>query len=307
MAVLLSLLAFGCAERFVPSRLWHRSGVKSLVLLVAYGCSWVRAPKNESWVIDRFSAAAGHVMVRTAANHLPGPGEPIDFDHPPFITQSFGPDGRIVRYYNFDVQSDRPATLWRFTHRGSREAIVNQLDVVDRIPGDDGYSDFWRIAWVEVPDDFVPGSITSAAQVREHGFEIVPDPSIVTCPIVPRGSTAREAPDAATQLWYRGAKVTCLAFGEPLHERDGRVPTSPIYVTFAGDGPESGFRHETGLVQTHNVVFSVPGDVDYSPLWDVHIYDHAAFDQVHDEATALRAPLVKHGPLVNCPIVYVAH
>ena len=242
-------------------------------------------------------------MVRASENHLPGPDQPIDFDHPPFVTQSFGPDGRVVRYYNFDVQPDTPATLWRFTRAGTHEPLAGQLDVVDRIPGDDGYTDFWRIAWVEVPADFVPGSITSASTIRERGYPIAPDPSIVDCPIVPRGSTAREG-GTPTELWYRGAKLTCFGFGE-LHEQAGRVPTSPIYVTFAGGGPESGFRHETATPrQTHNVVFSVPGDVDYSPLWAVHIYDHAAFDQVHDEATALRAPLVKDGPLVNCPIVY---
>ena len=90
------------------------------------------------------------------------------------------------------------------------------------------------------------------------------------------------------------------------------MPTSPIYVTFARNpgtpdgGPASGFRKVATTPQTHNVVFSVPGDVDYSPLWAVHIYDRAAFDSVHDAETALRAPLLEgHGPLVNCPIVYV--
>jgi hypothetical protein len=280
--------------------------VKWLSLVVACGCSGA-APRGpggaEAPVIDRFSAAAAHLMVRTAANHLPGPDQPIDFDHPPFVTQSFGPDGAVVRYYNLDVQPERHATLWRFTRAGTHERLAGQLDVVDRIPGDAGYTDFWRIAWVEVPADFVPGSITAAAQIRERGFPIAADPAIVDCPIVPRGSTAREG-GVPTELWYRGAKVMCLGFGEPLHEQDGRVPTSPIYVTF---GHDEAFEHEPGTpAQTHNVVFSVPGDADYSPLWAVHVYDRAAFAQVHDEATALRAPVVKEAPPVNCPIVYVA-
>jgi len=289
-----------------------------LVLLTASACSRapVHVPTRESVEIDRFSAEAAHLMVRTAANHLPRANEPIDFDQPPFITQSFGPDGAIVRYYNFDVQADHPPTLWRITRTGTREPLAGQLDVVDRIPGDTGYSDFWRIAWVEVPPDFVPGSITSARQVREGGFTVAPDPRILDCPIVPRGSTAREGHGVAaavpTEVWYRGARVSCLSFGEPLHDQDGRVPTSPIYVTFArnpgtpGGGPASGFGREARMPnQTHNVVFSVPGDADYSPLWAVHIYDRSAFDQVHDAASALRAPGVTNGPLVNCPIVYV--
>ncbi|MEO8554948.1 MAG: hypothetical protein ABI678_33445 [Kofleriaceae bacterium] len=288
--------------------------MRCFALVAATACTSapLHAPSPALPVIDRFSAAAAHLMVRTPANHLPGPGAPIAFDHPPFITQSFGPDGAVVRYYNFDVQPDTPATLWRITRAGRREPLAGQLDIVDRIPGDPGYSDFWRIAWVSVPADVAPGSITSAAQIRERGYPIAPDSRVLDCPIVPRGSTAREGA-VPTELWYRGAQVACLSFGEPLQVRDGRVPTSPIYVTFArnpgtaGGGPPSGFRQETEMpTQTHNVVLSVPGDADYSPLWAVHVYDRAAFDQVHDAATALAAPLVTTAPAVNCPIVYVA-
>lgn len=271
------------------------------LLVLATACS-VRAPASERPVIDRFSASAAHLMVRTADNHFPGPDQPIDFDHPPFVTQSFGPDGRVVRYYNFDVQPDMPMTRWRLVRAGTRAAI--QPDIIDRIPGDPGYSDFSRTAWVEVPAEVAPGAITSAQQIRERGFPIAPDRTIVDCPVVPAGSIAREGPPPI-EVWYRHTKVTCFPFGDPLLEEAGLVPTSPIYVTFAGTGPESGFRKQ-GPTQTHNVVFSVPGDADYSPLWAVHVYDRAAFDSVHDEATALAAPLVKTAPAVNCPIVFVA-
>ncbi|HEX4455768.1 MAG TPA: hypothetical protein VH143_33135 [Kofleriaceae bacterium] len=253
-------------------------------------------------------------MVRTGANGLPGPDQPIDLDRAPFITQGIGPDGSIVRYYNFDIQADTPATRYRLTHAGARAAIPGELDFVDLIPGDARYSDFWRIAWVEVPADFIVGSITSVEQLRARGFPIGPDPTIIDCPIVPRGSTAREAHGVAaavaSELWYRGARVSCLDFGDLAVDANGHVPTSPIYVTFARNppegGPASGFRTEITTPQTHNVVMSVPGDVDYSPLWAVHIYDRAAFDRVHDAASALAAPLLEpHGPLVNCPVVYI--
>src|SRR5262245_26521077 len=72
-----------------------------------------RAPEHApAPVIDRFSARAGHLMVRDRRPDLPGPDRPIDLDRPPFITQGLGPNGAPVRYYNFDVQSDRPATLY---------------------------------------------------------------------------------------------------------------------------------------------------------------------------------------------------
>jgi hypothetical protein len=264
-----------------------------------------QAPRAPVPVIDRFSARAGHLMVRDQRRELPGPGQPIDLDRPPFLTQGLGPDGAPVRYYNFDVQSAVPATLYRFTRAGTREPVAGQLDVVDVLPGAPGYSDFWRIAWVEVPATFVPGSITSAAQARELHASV--SGSAIDCPIVPRGSTAREAhgvpPAEPVELWYRGERVTCLRFGAELALDGDRVPTSPIYVTFGSEPPV--FRTEPGTPQTHNVVLSLPGDLDYSPLWDVHIYDRSAFDRVRDANSALAAPVVEHGPLVNCPIVSI--
>jgi hypothetical protein len=267
-------------------------------LFAAAACGQPASPRVEPPVIDRFSAAAGHLMVRSAQNHLPGPDQPIDMDHAPFITRGLGPDGAHVRYYNFDIQSLVPAPRFRFTHAGKHEAIAGQPDVIDVIPGERGYNDFFGIVWVEVPASFEPGSITAAAQIR--GLHAEASREAVNCPVVPRGTTAREGHPVTDELWYRGAHVQCLRFGGSLELASDHVPTSPIYVTFAA---ETQFATEDGTPQTHNVVLSVPGDTDYSPLWDVHIYDRAAFDRVHDAATAVAAPLVKQGPLVNCPIV----
>ncbi len=278
--------------------------IRFLFASALVACGTPRSPHGARPVIDRFSARAGHLMVRDKQPTLPGPDQPIDLDRPPFITQGLGPDGVPVRYYNFDIQPQVPATLYRVTHAGEHVAIAGQLDIVDAIPGDATYSDFWRIAWVDVPASFVPGSLTSAAQVRD--LPVTASTSVIDCPIVPRGSTAREGhgvtPPTTVELGYRGTRVTCLLFAGELGLDGERVPTSPIYVTF---GNEDAFRTEPRTPQTHNVVMSLPGDVDYSPLWDVHIYDPAAFDRVHDANSALAAPLVKHGPLVNCPIVSI--
>jgi hypothetical protein len=275
-----------------------------LVWIACFGCSAApRSPTPTSaTAIDRFSAEAGHLMVRGGKHAFPAPGAPINFDQPPFITQALGPDGNVVRYYNFDVQRDVPATLYRPTRVGVHEALAGQLDIVDDLPGDPTYSDFFRIAWVEVPDSFVPGSAHALADLAK--FPNVLDTKIINCPVVPHGSTASEgegvAPAVPTQLFYRGATIDCLRFGDPLNGE--KVPTSPIYVTF---GHEAGFKTEGATPQTHNVVLSVPGDAEYSPLWDVHIYDERAFDRVHDAASAQKARIVKAGPLVNCPIVTV--
>jgi hypothetical protein len=287
--------------------------VRGIAIVVAVGASAcgpgarVAAPRGDGApVIDRFSARAGHLMRRDANPALPGPDQPIDFTRAPFLTQGLGPDGAVVRYVNLDVQPDAPAILYRFVRAGTHDPIAGQDDVVDVIPGDDGYSDFWRIAYVDVPDGFVAGSIASAGELRARGLRATPSADVIDCAVVPRGTRAPEtrgvAPVEVHGLRYRGAAIACLRFGAPLALDGGRVPTSPIFVTFARPAV---FRTEPGAAaQTHNVVMSVPGDVDYSPLWAVHVYDPAAFDRVRDAETASRAPLVDpNGPHVNCPIV----
>lgn len=90
------------------------------------------------------------------------------------------------------------------------------------------------------------------------------------------------------------------------------VPLSDILVTFTinrnqeGGCPPSGFVTEPGTAQTHNVVETLPDDDDYSPLWDVDVYDNGSFADVHDFATAMAANVLAEGvALVNCPVVDV--
>src|SRR6185503_5860384 len=121
-----------------------------------------------------------------------------------------------------------------------------------------------------------------------------------------------ESPEL-TRGWYRDQVVYYFNFFEAdLAPAAGKVPTSPIYVTFnknpgdPGGGPASGFVTETGTAQTHNVPATLPGDPGYSPLWGVHIYDNAGFAYVMNLDTASAATILEpNGPTVNCPIVSV--
>src|SRR5262245_54688144 len=69
-------------------------------------------------LVDRFSAEAGMLQVRSASNGLPAAGAPVDFDREPFITRGLGPSGERVAYYNFDVKSDAPAPLYWLVRDG---------------------------------------------------------------------------------------------------------------------------------------------------------------------------------------------
>jgi hypothetical protein len=201
--------------------------------------------------------------------------------------------------------------------------VEGQLNLIDVVPGDDGYSDFWHVHKVTVPDDYVANTVTSVAEMMDSGFAIERTDLVVNCPVVPEGSTASKryggGASGLVRGWYKDQVVSYFDFSEKMLTVDlpatghPEAPISPIYVTFnvnpdendPNSGPASGFMTETGTDQTHNVVATLPEDADYSPLWLVNILDNADFDSVGDLTTATAASKLATGPTVNCPIVSV--
>lgn len=272
--------------------------------------------------IDRFSMSAGHLFVRDASNGLPAANEPIDFDSGPFITHGLGPDGQKVSYYNFDVQPLESAPIFVLFREGESSPVADQLNIVDDIPGDSDYNDFWNVQKVTVPADYVANTVTSYQEIMDAGYAIEKTDMIVNCPIVPEGSTAmlrlNGGSTALTRGWYRGKIVFYFNFLEkelhvaPPASGFSQVPLSPIYVAFninpdmPGGGPASGFMTEPGTAQTHNVTATVPSDAAYSPLWFVNVYDNSMFSSVMNLSTATSATILASGVAnVNCPIVSV--
>ncbi len=271
--------------------------------------------RSEHAVIDRFGSAAGHLQMRDSMNDLPGPNQPVDFDVLPFVTTGLGPHGEVVMYYTFDVQSTTPAPIYVLYRTGEKAPVPGQLNIVDVIPGDPGYNDFWQVMKVTVPADYVANSVGSLQAIKDAGYPIGSTNTLVNCPIVPGGSTAvhrLNGDDTGLHNgWYRNKVVSYFNFSEaPLMVTDdGKVPVSPIYVSFnvnPGDpqgGPPSGFKMVMGTMQTHNVVATLPGDMEYSPLWIVSPYDNMAFQMVTDLDTAMSAKVLARGvATVNCPI-----
>jgi hypothetical protein len=280
------------------------------------------SPKNPDTApmvsIDRFSTTAGHLQVRTSSNGIPAVNEAINMDKDPFITQGFGPNGEITQYYNFDVQSSTPAPIYVLFKEGSNAPVSGQLNIVNVIPGEDGYTDFWRINKVTVPADYVANSITSLDEIKSKGYPITTTQDLVNCPVVPKGSVALKTFNSSSSQvlargWYKGEVVYYFSFTEkPLTvTADGKVPTIPIYVTFnintdqPGGGPASGFKSEVNGLQTHNVISALPTNTGYSPLWIIDIYDNNYFDSVKNWSTASMATLkAQAAALVNCLVVH---
>lgn len=283
-------------------------------------------PKNpdtaEKASVDRFSQTAGHLFVRDAMNGLPEANMAINFDEEPFITQGFGPNGELVRYYNFDVQPMTSAPIFVLFHEGESMPVAGQLNIIDVIPGDAGYNDFWHVHKVTVPTDYVANVVTSYQEIMNNGYAIEQTTTLVNCPVVPEGSTAnlRYSSGESNELvrgWYKGKVVHYFSFFEkdltvilPMSGHP-EVPISEILVSFninpdqPGGGPPSGFVTEPGTMQTHNVIQTVPENEGYSPLWDVDVYDNSNFSMVMDWQSASSSNILAQGvALVNCPVVW---
>ena len=268
--------------------------------------------------VDRFSMQAGNLFVRDGSNGLPGANAAINFDQGPFITQGLGPDGQVVKYYNFDVQPTTPAPIFALFRSGEDTPVENQLNIIDVIPGDTGYNDFWHVHKVTVPQNYVANTITSAQQIMDGNYAVEETDMLVNCPVVPQGSTAQlrliDEDNGLIRGWYKNQVVFYFTFGEKALKitADKMVPLSPIYVTFninpdqMGGGPASGFVTENMSVQTHNVVETLPANAAYSPLWSVNVYDNSDFNSVSNLSTARTAQILAEAVATpNCPIVEI--
>ena len=237
---------------------------------------------------------------------------PVNFDVAPFITQGLDRTGAHVKYYNFDLASTTPVNIYVFFKAGAADPLPGQNNVIPSIPGDAGYSDFWLVNKVTVPDSYVANSLTSETEILASGYAIAKTTSIVNCPVVPFGSTAAKShvagtPSALTLGWYKGNAVAYFNFVETdlKATTTGLVPTSLIYVMFNDNtiGSASGFKVEPGTMQTHNVLETLPGDTYYSPLWSVKVIDNANFSSVTNLSTATSFSSSPAGASVNCPVV----
>lgn len=268
--------------------------------------------------VDRFSDIHGTLMRRSLDASLPAANSPVNFDQAPFITQSLGADGQVIRYYNFDVQPLPAAPLYMLVKGDDNTPVADQLNIIGVIPGDAGYNDFWQIYFVHVSDDYVANTVTNIDDLFDLG-SISKQNMIVNCPVVPEGSIADARIDgSSTSLiasWYKDKIAYYFSFEEKILEEDdnGLTPTSPIYVCFninpdasnPESGTASGVKFEDDGIQSHNVIETIPSDSDYSALWSVYVYDNADFDNVYNLETAKAANiLAEQAMYVNCPVVY---
>ncbi len=259
--------------------------------------------------VDRFSNDAGTVLRRSENPGLPAPNEPIDFDAD-FLNHSLGPAGEDVNYYMLDVVPFQSAPVYAFVYASDpTRRVKGQLSIFDRIPGEDGYTDFWQMVNVLVPDDYEPNSVHSLDDIKAAGFELERTGTIINCPIVPYGSTAELANRSPTG-WYKGKHVSYFVFDKTessvVNPGPLDVPYAVVRVIFEDNDPSKGMKREPDTGNTHNVFDTLPGDLLYRSLWRHDFVDEAEFDSVSDwksSKAARGADIDMDNILVNCPVV----
>jgi hypothetical protein len=248
--------------------------------------------------IDRFSDAAGLMFRRSDDPGLPGPDQPVDFDHPRFLQRGFGPNGEALRFYIFDARSTAPAPVYVLVDRIG-EPIPGQLPIFDLLPGDPGYSDLWQIHKVRILQrDYPLNSLSSLQALTEGAYEITPSEEVMHCVLVPAGSGASLRFDPATprtpqQGWYRDQIVDYLLFENPnsaarVDFGAGKVNAPEMFAFFENDlDPSDGFALDPLGTGTHNVATRLPGQEGYAPLWVLTVFKLEVFDRVTSVASAL--------------------
>jgi hypothetical protein len=200
--------------------------------------------------------------------------------------------GRTVKYLDFGpiklAAGNKLVPIWVVTNGTS-----GQRNVIDVVPGQTGYSPLWRVTMVTFKG--TPRLLRSAAAVRaaRRAGEVTlrKTATVVNCPVVGFGQKQ-------TLGFAKGKLIAYLDLG-PVKLANGNH-VAPI-VTFTN-----------GAAEQHNVVDTVPGDSDYTPLWRVRkaTWSDGASPRLLKSLAAIDAAkaagqltIEQTSIVVNCPVV----
>lgn len=251
-------------------------------------------------------------------------------------------NGTRVFYWNFGPAPASTAPLFYLADSDAEGTLTKRDDhpgVIDVVPGQAGYSPFWRILLVPVTSAWSGERITSFTELQRAQDAGLVGPAeetdrVVNCPVVHpdvRLEQATGEPLAPSDVYYRGVRVPL--FGVEALTVPGALPVADVYVLRreGGEPLDEGARRVdmTGDGDTNdtNGIFEVdPSQSSYTPLWRVVKVvvpeAYKSIDTFADETQAeyqARKHMFEAGPelqalsgkliafeptdtLVNCPI-----
>lgn len=218
---------------------------------------------------------------------------------------------RMVLYYNFgEVAQPVPVgrVLWPvhgFDARGNPVAIRNQRPVFSAIPGINGYSGLWRLAYVVVADKVQPNELRTVQGieelVRRRRAAIRESDLTVNLPIVPKGQRLARDSSAALTGWYEGREVQFFDFGV--------ATASPAAMWRFARGRDAA-GDPLFLDGQNSLLDSIPVAPAYPDLWSIRVVhvDSAYAPNTLRSAAALRGTryaVDSAAVLRNLPVVFV--
>jgi hypothetical protein len=205
--------------------------------------------------------------------------------------------------YGLSTNVSEPILVF-FQAADPNTAVVGQRNIIDTIPGQPGYSDFWRVHKVLVPTSYVANTIRSFEQAVASGYTIQATDTIVNCPVVNPNATTPGTSATKTTGWYRGRDVFYFDHGPGSPGLGFIVQSAPLYAFFYSNG--------TSVPGQRNVVDVKPGDPGYSDLWhvtkvvvqDAYVVNSLrSASDIMTAATSNQVSLQPTNMFVNCPVV----
>jgi hypothetical protein len=213
-------------------------------------------------------------------------------------------DDDMVQYWDFGQNPNIAIPILVFFQADNPDTMVDgQNNIIDSIPGQPGYSDFWRVHKILAPSDYTPNSIKSFEDAMDSGYTIEITDIVVNCPVVNPDTTLEGSNQGLVQGWYRDREVFYFDFGIRSPADGSVVLRAPIWVFFLEDG--------TQVDGQQNVIDLLPDEEGYSDLWHVHkvIVDSSyvanTYKSAADIMTAVGsgdATVEETTIFVNCPV-----
>ena len=95
--------------------------------------------------------------------------------------------GAQVFYPDFGANLPIAIPIWAFItgldDKGMPKFVKDQRNIIDAVPKDAGYSAFWQVNMVTVPDGYKANTLKSAEDVVKSGYKVAPTQLVVNCPV----------------------------------------------------------------------------------------------------------------------------
>lgn len=218
-------------------------------------------------------------------------------------------DGAEIRYWNVDgPNATFVAPIYELV--GPDGNMIGRR-IIDVLPGDTGYSPWWRRVVVRTTASYQDERIWSREAIDlgvRMGILEAPEETdeVINCPVALRGTKIPVGPGEPASTvwgWYRNRRVDYIDFSQrftlPAGTRE--MPAFPVYVLQRIHQGTPLYEFLTGvdltgdgdLDDTNNIFASNLGGPRYSPLWYVTIVrttaDYVSIDNTRTGTVGLSA------------------